>query len=102
MRLIDADALLEYKFPNGFSRWDEQEVVYAVHEKDILSAPTVEAEPVKHGHWIVEGEIVAGHYHQISCCSYCGWTSDDYYMNEANFCLNCGTKMDEEVIDSAE
>ena len=87
MRLIDADALLEHKFPNGFSRWDEQEVVYAVHEKDILSAPTVEAEPIKHGHWVVPSRI------SNPQCSICG----GYSSVKTKFCGHCGAKMDEET-----
>ena len=90
MRLIDADALLEYKFPNGFSRWDEQEVVYAVHEKDILSAPTVEAEPTKHGHWTRVDYYPVGHDYICSIC-------DRKHSGSFNFCPDCGAKMDEET-----
>lgn len=92
MRLIDADALLEYKFPNGFSRWDEQEVVYAVYEKDILSAPTIETEPTRHGHWINGGFIMIGS--QIvteKICSVCGAGM----IEASDFCGACGAKMDE-------
>ena len=91
MRLIDADALLEYKFPNGFSGWDEKEVVYVVYEEDILSAPTVEAEPIRHGHWTITDQDVMGEKKLM--CSYC--TSVTSSFGFPNYCFNCGTKMDE-------
>ena len=42
--LIDREALLKDKY---LTRWDG----YAVRERDILSAPTVDAVPVVHGKW---------------------------------------------------
>lgn len=84
MRLIDADA---YMFPG-----------------DLEQEPTVEAEPVRHGHWFfVEYDFYS--------CSVCG---ESYYngcqsAKEARerlgkeghdlykYCPHCGAKMDEEV-----
>ena len=54
--------------------------------KVIDDAPTIEAEPVKHGKWVVE------HKESIRCSECC--------FNRANikmpmdFCPNCGAKMD--------
>ncbi len=56
----------------------------------VEDAPTADVRPVKHGHWIEEGDI------QI--CSECGeehcW--QDY---RASYCEDCGAKMDGEEED---
>ena len=73
---------------------------------DLLAkAPTIEAEPVKHGRWNVAND--GTHF-----CSECGcdasYTWDDidrFFINSAddvpdrisNYCPNCGCKMDLEV-----
>ena len=45
--------------------------------------------PVKHGHWVKEKPDVLIHWH-CSVCKNC------YYLEEpnANYCPNCGAKMD--------
>lgn len=52
--------------------------------------PTIEAEPVKHGRWIVK-PLYKGATASAYVCSVCGepfwWT--------AKYCMNCGSKMDE-------
>lgn len=83
MRLIDADAL---KF---FHAINEGSVIY-VPLRDIVSAPTIDAEPVRHGHWCdngIKGSILNG-------CSICGYTCGAYSFN---YCPNCGAKMDGEI-----
>lgn len=59
----------------------------------IDEAPTVDAEPVRHGYWIQSKSVPA--YHS---CSYCHAA---HKMHEScntyvllNYCPNCGTKMD--------
>ena len=82
MRLIDADALEYHKQLEcmGNGQYEDVKVVY---ECDIDNAPTIDAEPVKHGKWI-EGEL----YIKCSECGYpVGHLSD-------NFCPNCGAKME--------
>ena len=90
MRLVDADALLKDKY---LTRWDG----YAVRERDILSAPTVDAVPVVHGKWLLHSSYNPCDSHQ---CSVCGivlseWSSDmkglSYYRE---FCPRCGARMD--------
>lgn len=70
----------------------------------INDAPTVEAEPVRHGHWIDKGVLEdypkpginvyhllwcseCGAFHRVRhwCCG--GWIN-------ASYCPNCGAKMD--------
>lgn len=90
MRLIDADALIDNKlermtesFGIDFGRAD---VTFGIN--DIEHAPTVEAEPIRHGQW----EYWAGN---LVKCSACGFKYADYLECD-NYCGNCGAKMDEE------
>lgn len=87
-RLIDADALPKY---TGYAL-SANEVAMAVE-----NAPTVDAEPVRHGHWM-ENNGRYGWY-----CSQCKKENNYAYdYNENNvielqdhYCPNCGAKMDE-------
>ena len=72
MRLIDADALPKY---TGYAL-SADEIAKAVED-----APTIEAEPIKHGYWI-DGAI----------CSVCGELATGI---EERYCENCGARMDE-------
>jgi len=88
-RLIDADALKE-KVP---SVEDEYQYVH----KLIDEAPTVDAEPVRHGKWIEEDAYEYGE--NVWRCSICG---EPYVLMEEitpkqalyNYCPCCGAKMD--------
>ena len=98
MRLIDADALKKaIDFP-----WLENIRL----GKIINDAPTIDAEPVKHGKWINKrltkdsikdikdgtyGELIG--YHDI--CSVCGFDIDEFWCatGSPNYCPNCGAKM---------
>jgi len=93
-RLIDADALKEYfktirKYHVGkYSEW---------YLADVLEQqPTIDAEPVRHGKWIVWDEILAGIYHTVSECSECGFTTDKMFREEMPYCPNCGCRMDKD------
>ena len=59
---------------------------------NINAIPTIEVEPVKHGHWIKVDK------HTVKC-SECGNYLDMCGVNagrgDANYCPNCGAKMDE-------
>ena len=85
MRLIDADALIvaTANFCNGYKvNWDDKKVMAWIN-----SAPTIEAEPVKHGRWIDD-----------TYCSNCNGFSEDsegyIIMSYSDYCPHCGTKMD--------
>ena len=56
--------------------WDE-----CVDLEDINNAPTIDAEPVKHGYWI------GGGYDK---CSVCGGME----LGRTDYCPHCGAKMD--------
>lgn len=68
---------------------------------DVGLCPTVDAEPVRHGHWMHGDEVVKLDVFdapEMSCwCSECGdWlTGSDEYPVRGKFCPNCGAKMDE-------
>lgn len=90
MRLIDADALIErlkYSF-----RPDERvsiETVTGCFLDETGCAPTIDTEPVKHGHWKCVGSDFGWHYE----CSECGCTDRYPFDGRHNYCPNCGAKM---------
>lgn len=80
MRLIDADELVKkwtIASPEPYNT-DAVEVLDSIRE-----APTVDATPVVHGHRIDDG----GFYTRCSQC-------DGVLPLYANYCPNCGAKMD--------
>lgn len=80
MRSIDADELMElYDGCDGLS------VPIAVVRQNIEDAPTIDAEPVRHGHWIKMFESYA--------CSECYCPADKESLSD--YCPDCGAKMDE-------
>ena len=89
-RLVDADELHMYFLNKVFTQknWAYYEI-----EDAIDSAPTVDAEPVRHGRWEKVGQqFFRKHYHNhMVTCSEChreGAIRWDY-------CPHCGAKMDE-------
>lgn len=99
MRLIDADALVQ-KMADNFRQgvWDGCDCgEYHIAEDTIFEAPTIEAEPVRHGRWVFGEMDVLG---APVNCSECGWgrpTVDPVkwlaYPGHKH-CGNCGAKMD--------
>lgn len=93
MRLIDADALAEKAYWHG----EHPDVgnpfaegVEAVDVSDVDEAPTIDAEPVRHGRW--EWKDFRGDGSLILCCSECLETEGA--RETSNYCHNCGAKMD--------
>lgn len=93
MRLIDADVLRSYWLKNGRNEYNTNTVLDSIDR-----APTVDAEPVQHGHWFMTE-------YEYFTCSECG---QSYYnecenTREAEFmlrkgifyayCPHCGAKM---------
>jgi hypothetical protein len=93
MRLIDADELLSKflryyteKEKNGEFTFVACEIKQAFADM-IVEAPTVEAEPVRHGKWI----WMKDHW-ECSCCR--GSRFHDLALGlDASFCGKCGAKM---------
>lgn len=84
MRLIDADKLkpdMEI-FTSAYST----ELTKCYSKEAIDNAPTVNAEPIKHGKWIKHG----GDKYPYYDCSECG-NGDNMAMP---YCAECGAKMD--------
>ena len=92
MRLIDADALKKqyYPFPCAIG------VENAVTIRAINEAPTIDAAPVMHGEWVLQGENE--HDYETSLeekCSLCGRYVYRYDTQpQDNYCPNCGARMD--------
>lgn len=63
--------------------------------------PTVDAEPIRHGHWVDDGERY-GLDHGLAMweCDQCGETIWAYLKDPRrwNYCPQCGSKMSEEVL----
>lgn len=88
-RLIDAD-----KAVNVIAELIEQEWGYEGIKEDVKGifekAPTVDAEPVKHGKW---GEPFRNIYgEKVYTCPECSYL----VLKKENYCPNCGAKMDGE------
>lgn len=90
MRLIDADRLLQ-----GYEDHD------FIDTHVVWNAPTVDAEPVRHGKWLDSETFKRPWFrHHIFECSVCRNTLDMDGVNagrgDANYCPNCGARMDAE------
>jgi len=94
-RLINAEKLAEYK-ASGVSELTEwQKGWNDAIDTIIEEAPTVDAEPVKHGHWISHDYDFAP-AESTQECSVCH-EEQPIYMVDNNYCPHCGAKMDEVI-----
>lgn len=104
MRLKDADALFR-----SLSDWQYDEFVregtdaeYDLIDKvlaRVSAAPTIDAVPVVHGHYVGEydGYADGNPVYDMWYCSECGYYFEDWDDKPTyNFCPNCGAKMDGE------
>ena len=89
-RVLDTESTLPY--PNNlnpsYTRYLAQMDERTKAKEMVADAPTVDAVPVRHGHWIYHPECVA----DGECgyeCSACGMGSDVDYP----FCMRCGADM---------
>ena len=99
MRLIDAEAFLKTEIDRCGSA---PLVGTCTSDNEYLSerlkkAPTIEAKPVTHAHWVTEQEAEEiNRYDLTYCCSACGHCDWDCTESEGfEYCPNCGAKMDE-------
>ena len=107
MRMIDADPLLKKtaeleavaleqvakyepsENPREWHRWTGILQERTAFKYDLMDAPTIEAEPIRHGHWIdhtYKYRYPVGRYE----CSMCGAAHD----MEWDYCPTCGAHMD--------
>lgn len=98
MRLIDADKLEDILVNHGFCYCNESDYSdgvasgFLLARDDVKEAPTIDAEPVKHGHWHIE-EYPDGYYH--SQCSLCNsWFTEDAFLYPYKYCPFCGASME--------
>ena len=91
MRMIDADALLDAMRDEEFQTFVPLDEIYGVIDK----APTIGAEPVKHGAWETsrlydgDGNVVYIRRHKE-----CNYDYHGYKEHGTSYCPNCGAKMD--------
>ena len=87
MRLIDADELMARLRKDPLFGLIEP---YGI-ESVIAAAPTIEAEPVRRGHWTIEDCHAATYKY---CCSEC----KAHHRARYDYCPTCGAKMEEQKV----
>lgn len=65
--------------------WHDEQYIKA----KIMKQPAVDAEPVRHGHWVKE---LDRNYHYRWHCSECGFV--EAIILRFHYCPGCGAKMD--------
>lgn len=90
MRLVDADHFERVLMAMPDEELCEDCCYNVVNKLD--EAPTIEAEPVKHGRWI---DIPDKPEWDQKQCSICG----DIRCCQGKYCPNCGARMDREADD---
>ena len=89
MRLIDADKLKKhYAWWDSVCAMDELKERKKDFDAIIDLQPTIEAKPIRHGHWIEYNMYGELHYK----CSVCGAVK----LFRTFYCCECGAKMDKE------
>lgn len=87
MKLIDAELLKHEMIMESAKPILAQRLLLNI----IDDAPTIDAEPVRRGRWVIEPGI--------GCeCSACGFDigNDLDFMEYVKYCPNCGAKMEEQ------
>lgn len=97
MRLIDADALLESGICAEYGYNDNGLLLIPMRDvtNSIRNAPTIDAEPVRHGRWLYNSYPTVWYGHGEPpewVCSEC----EERAYNTYDYCPNCGAKMDDE------
>ena len=94
-RLIDADALSKMLDKHGGIYGGKEAEMSEYFNSLLKYAPTVDAEPVKHGHW----EFVEPYddCSNIYKCTVCGFHDTHSPTVEVPYCWHCGARMDEKV-----
>lgn len=89
-RLIDADALMQmpWVLPNRMTR----ETALECFRNIVSEAPTIDAEPVRHGWWDKHTLWLGGWGEKQMVCSEC--KKRYQFHADYNYCPHCGAKMD--------
>lgn len=97
MDLIDRNAVLNryQEICNGIACMDcPFNKDGCAFEKLILDSAVVDAELVRHGHWIFTSKPIA-YWGTTIKCSVCGYEGVVGNIEEYHYCWHCGAKMDE-------
>jgi len=66
--------------------------------KAVYKAPTIAAEPVRHGRWVDKSRTFTGILLPKTMCSVCNWftysAAGELFVRDHKYCPNCGAKMD--------
>ena len=92
MRLIDADKLKQH-----YSWWENEQ--QELFDSIVDAQPTVKAEPVRHGKWANDamGVLRCSECNAQAPWRFIGIMYDAVdYRWKANYCPQCGARMDEE------
>jgi len=92
-KYIDVKKLEEYKADCCVSLTEWQQGWNDAIDTIVSEASIVDAELVKHGHWIFNPKDAIEMMFTLPKCSKCGAESVD----GGSYCSNCGAKMDEIV-----
>ena len=93
MRIIDADEI-KIRLPFTLPPYNMMLLRNSIRQ-GIQDTPTVEAEPVRHGHWTRKLDTRFGPLlNDMLYCSECGVAFSTDYLIRNSFCPNCGAKMD--------
>lgn len=96
-RVANTNATIGYRINPMYIRYCAQLDERTAFKFMIIDAPTVDAMPVKHGHYVGEGDGYANGelVYDVWKCSECGCVfEDDYEKPTYNYCPNCGARMD--------
>lgn len=108
MRLIDADALEDVLVNHGFCYCNESDYSdgvasgFLLARDDVKNAPTIDAEPIRHGRW-EHGREISRSYIGDACigvqyedwkCSNCGIVCEQSDKPKYKYCPVCGARMD--------
>lgn len=107
MRLIDADALEDVLVNHGFYYCNESDYSdgvawgFLLARDDVRETPTIDAEPIRHGKWILTNKpnIYGG---TTIKCSVCGYEGVIAHIEDHHYCWVCGAKMEIENEDMEE
>ena len=95
MRLIDSDAIslgvAEYVTSNAYLGDTALDALKKVMDW-IVAAPTIDAEPVRHGRWKKHTYWIGSWGENEMVCSVC--EKKYKFHADYNYCPNCGAKMD--------
>ena len=96
MRLIDAEAKIKMLL---FDEMYEEQITREMTVEEALDLytedgcpTTVDAEPVRHGHWIKVGCSFFGVSRYE--CSVCHYTDEHNESREVPYCWHCGARME--------